>query len=722
MYRPQSGLFVLTLAVAVTSVTGEASATQLPGPSLNSPTRTSPEPATSGVLSTQTPAPPAPGTIRPLIEGPLHEAFLSPSRDRDPKKIDKGPPAPIVERPGVEAPDASAQWIPGYWEFDTGRNDFLWVTGTWRVAPPGKFWVNGYWKRDSEGWARVGGFWSDRKTDRIDFRKVGPPAEHPDDQPGDAPNDQSFYVPGIYTTDGDGVKWKPGYWAKAIEGWSWVPAQWVKQPEGWVFQDGYWDRTLEDRGTLFTPAEVTGGSQNSTGDLVYAPVQQVSPQSYNLLYGSLGRPYGSLYDGYPGCYYDPTGRYYGYASYGNIGLYSGYLGYPFYGGIGFPYLTASSYGYGGYGYGGYGGGGLFRRLGIGIGFGYPYYATFSPFFGGFGGFGFGYPYYGGFGYGGFGYGGFGGFGLWNPYFAGGYWGGGFGNRGWGHPRYPFNPGAGGRHGPVVNGNGNTFIRNTTINNFNHAGQNSLVARTNQTGASNRAAHGGGLAANAHAIGGHPNVTHAKMPGSTGSMHNPVSHNLAHQANNAMVGTNAHPQGIHTNNAVVNHSVARPNLSHGANTHLGNQGAGVQHQQNLGKTAASRTMAQQGSLNAQGAPRGGMNTNNVQSQHAGQMQQQQQRASHVQQQQQQQQQQHMPSQMQQQQHMASQMQHAAPAMHQSSPMQGHSPSQHMGGGGGMSHPSAGFSGGGGGGGMSRGGGGGFSGGGMSHSGGGGGGHR
>ena len=31
----------------------------------------------------------------------------------------------------------------------------------------------------------------------------------------------------------------------------------------WVFQDGYWDRTLEDRGTLFVPAEVDGASKGA---------------------------------------------------------------------------------------------------------------------------------------------------------------------------------------------------------------------------------------------------------------------------------------------------------------------------------------------------------------------------------------------------------------------------------------------------------------------------
>ena len=130
------------------------------------------------------------------------------------------------------------------------------MTGTWRVPPPGRFWVNGYWKRDDQGWYRVPGFWSERKTDRLDYRKNGPPQDRPDDEPGEPPAADCFYIPGQYYPDGDGVVWKKGFWTKVQPGWSWVPAQWVRQPDGWVFQDGYWDRTLEDRGTLFAPAEV----------------------------------------------------------------------------------------------------------------------------------------------------------------------------------------------------------------------------------------------------------------------------------------------------------------------------------------------------------------------------------------------------------------------------------------------------------------------------------
>ena len=210
------------------------------------------------------------------------------------------------------------------------------MTGTWRVSPPGRFWVNGYWKRDDKGWFRVPGFWSDRKTDRIDFRKDGPPADRPAEEPGESPGPDHFYIPGQYVPDGDGVVWKPGFWAKSQPGWAWVPAQWVQQPEGWTFQEGYWDRVLEDRGTLFAPAEVDEPAR--VAETVYQPYTEVSPESYGLLYGAFGRPT-TYYDGYPGCYFDADGRYYGYAQYGTLGPYYGYLDYPYISPLASPYIT-----------------------------------------------------------------------------------------------------------------------------------------------------------------------------------------------------------------------------------------------------------------------------------------------------------------------------------------------------------------------------------------------
>lgn len=412
----------------------EATAADIPPPPVNAaPAEVASEPPTG-----------APEPVKALVEGPLHEAFLSPAKNRDRPRVEKAPPPPVVERPGVDRPSTEAQWIDGYWEWDAGRSDYLWVTGTWRVAPPGRFWVNGYWKRDDAGWYRVDGFWSDRQTDRLDFRKEGPPAERPTEDVGQAPASDTFYVPGQHVPDGDGVRWQAGYWTKTQAGWSWVPASWVKQPEGWTFQEGYWDRVLEDRGTLFAPAEVSQAAQAS-GEVVYQPVAQIAPETYNLLYGSLGRPT-SAYDGYPGCYFDPSGRYFGYADYGNIGLYTGYLDAPYAGSLGYPYASS---GLGGYGYdGGYGFDGGY---GYGGGYGLGGFGNYGSRLGGFGNYGSGLGGFGG-GFGGLGLGLAGQF-LGGSGFGGGY---GYGSPFLGGYGLPF---AGGFGSPLFGGYGSGYGRN-----------------------------------------------------------------------------------------------------------------------------------------------------------------------------------------------------------------------------------------------------------------------
>ena len=432
-YIAHRGGLVAIWATFLPVLTIAQDAPRLEAPSLSSPTATNVvtgelgvvEPSV-GTLALEVPmfdplpqynpaaTPAETNAVRPTTEGPLHEAFLSPAKDRDPVYADKAPPSPINERPGVDPPSESAVWIPGYWEWNPGSKDYVWATGTYRNPPPGRFWVNGYWKRDDKGWYRVPGFWSDRQTDRIDWKKNGPPADHPEEEIGPSPGADHFYIPGHYAPDGEGVTWKKGYWAKAQAGWSWVPAQWVHQPEGWAFQEGYWDRTLEDRGTLFAPAQ--GGTitpdGNPNAEVTYTPLSQIAPEQYGQIYGAFGRP-NTYYDGYPGCYYDNTGRYYGYANYGNLAPYYGYLDYPYTSSFGYPYLAqpvsysnygyssgfggsggVGGYGYGSGGYGGYGGYGGFGNYGnYGLGGGHLGGIVSQSFFG------YGLPTYYGYGLG-----------------------------------------------------------------------------------------------------------------------------------------------------------------------------------------------------------------------------------------------------------------------------------------------------------------------------------
>src|SRR5438874_12728736 len=73
-----------------------------------------------------------------LARGPVHEAYAEPS-EREPKPtpvVPKEPPKPVEELPPDQKPEGdNVQWVPGYWQWDADRTDFLWVSGFWRNAP-----------------------------------------------------------------------------------------------------------------------------------------------------------------------------------------------------------------------------------------------------------------------------------------------------------------------------------------------------------------------------------------------------------------------------------------------------------------------------------------------------------------------------------------------------------------------------------------------------------
>ncbi len=160
----------------------------------------------------------------------------------------KAPPAPIIERPSGVRPDRRAQWVPGYWAWDSAENDFVWVGGSWQIPAPGSIWVAGRWARDADGWYWVSGRWGRRGepaevvANRPAWRTNGPPADHPEDNPAPAPGPDFFYVPGHYAPNGDQVAWVSGFWARMQPGWDWIPSRWVRRPNGWDFREGHWAR------------------------------------------------------------------------------------------------------------------------------------------------------------------------------------------------------------------------------------------------------------------------------------------------------------------------------------------------------------------------------------------------------------------------------------------------------------------------------------------------
>jgi hypothetical protein len=193
--------------------------------------------------------------VEVLARGPVHEAFAEPVELRPQASITvpKKPPDPIDELPPDQKPEGDdVQWIPGYWSWDEGQQDFVWVSGFWRVPPPERQWVAGYWQEVEEGWQWVPGFWAPIDQDQLTY--VPPPPPSVDEGPSTpAPDDNSSYVPGCWIYRDSRYLWRPGYWMAYNPDWVWMPAHFRRSPFGFIFVEGFWDHPLHRRGLPFAP-------------------------------------------------------------------------------------------------------------------------------------------------------------------------------------------------------------------------------------------------------------------------------------------------------------------------------------------------------------------------------------------------------------------------------------------------------------------------------------
>ncbi len=210
-----------------------------------------------GEDSTQPPPTPAQEQPEVLTRGPVHEAFAEPvDLNTQPAVVaPTQPPANIVENPPADKPVGDQYvWIPGYWAWDSERNDYIWVSGCWRAAPPGRYWVPGYWSQTGMGWEWVPGFWAQQVSNvqQIEYLPA-PPAIADVEPPGVPPTDDDIWVPPCWYWYQSQYVWRNGYWLTAQEGWIWTPSHYVCTPRGYVFAAGYWDYPMRRRGVLFAP-------------------------------------------------------------------------------------------------------------------------------------------------------------------------------------------------------------------------------------------------------------------------------------------------------------------------------------------------------------------------------------------------------------------------------------------------------------------------------------
>lgn len=190
-----------------------------------------------------------------LTRGPVHEAFAA-VVTYNPEAgliVDREPPEPVEELPPQERPvDADTAWIPGYWGWDDERNDFIWISGTWRTLPPGRAWIAGYWRDTGRGWQWVSGYWEDAGRREVVY--LAPPPETLERGPSSPqPTPNHEWVSGHWEWMDGRYLWRAGYWIEGRTDWVWVPSYYVWTPRGYVFVEGYWDYAPVGRGLLFAP-------------------------------------------------------------------------------------------------------------------------------------------------------------------------------------------------------------------------------------------------------------------------------------------------------------------------------------------------------------------------------------------------------------------------------------------------------------------------------------
>jgi hypothetical protein len=205
--------------------------------------------------------PPVPSEETPEVQtrGPLNEGFAQPVTIEENSNftVPKAPPADINEIPPAERPVGDQfTWIPGYWAWDSERNEHIWVSGCWRAVPPGKYWVPGYWAKTEGGYRWVPGFWASNSEREIEY--LPPPPAITYIEPEDADRPDMIWVPACWYWSNGRYTLRSGYWLQAREDWVWIPSHYVWTPRGYIFVRGHWDYPLVRRGVLFAPVHFRG--------------------------------------------------------------------------------------------------------------------------------------------------------------------------------------------------------------------------------------------------------------------------------------------------------------------------------------------------------------------------------------------------------------------------------------------------------------------------------
>jgi hypothetical protein len=292
-----------------------------------------------GTLAAQPPLPPPedepvkkeqpqPG-VKVAEKGPIHEAFAQPGAEVRGKEMTapKAPPPAITEVPPDLKPEgANVKWIPGYWQWDENKNDFIWVSGFYRNVPPNRDWQPGKWIEKDGKNVYTPGFWSPTAPSNLKDDLPEPPKsiENGPSTPTDNPN--AIWVPGGWDYRNGKFVWRGGYWAAPFQNMMWQPPQYVYNGSGFACVPGYWDYPLENRGILYAPVYID--PQISVNpNFTYTPQYAIGMGNPNG-WGN-GGLFGSMFTGpnYNNYYYGGYGNPYGLGSFGYGGLGDPLFGY-----------------------------------------------------------------------------------------------------------------------------------------------------------------------------------------------------------------------------------------------------------------------------------------------------------------------------------------------------------------------------------------------------------
>lgn len=202
--------------------------------------------------------PSLPDGIQIENQGPVHEAFANPG---DPVRgkaegntAPKAPPPRVPELPPEDKPTGdNVTWIPGYWQFDNEKKDFIWVSGFWRNAPPGRSWSAGEWRVENGQNRYIPGYWkpTNENSWRVDLPEPPQTVESGPNIP--APHKDAQWIPGQWVHRNENYVWQPGYWGEVENNMMWMPGQYNYTGSGYRYVTGYWDYCFEDRGLLYAP-------------------------------------------------------------------------------------------------------------------------------------------------------------------------------------------------------------------------------------------------------------------------------------------------------------------------------------------------------------------------------------------------------------------------------------------------------------------------------------